>query len=93
MAFEKKIWTDRIAEFITRRKLIDVSSGTEQVVDVERDEGEISQAGDAFSSANMNDLEDRIADAIDEKVSVNGTAVSNINFQLSGTTLTITTTN
>lgn len=64
MAFEKKTWTDRISEYITRRKLTNVSSGTEQIVDVERYEGEISQAGDAFSAANMNDLEDRIDEAI-----------------------------
>lgn len=102
MAFEKKTWTDRISEYITRRKLTNVSSGTEQIVDVERFEGEISQTGDAFSAANMNDLEDRIDDAltdleetlttkINSKVTYNGSQVNSINFQLSGTTLTITT--
>lgn len=102
MAFEKKTWTDRISEYITRRKLTNVSTGTEEIVDVERYEGEISQNGDAFSAANMNDLEDRIDEAItgvedtlltkiNGKVKYNGAQVTSINFQLSGTTLTITT--
>ena len=57
--FEKKTWSDRIAEYITRRTLTKEDGSTE-IVTVERNEGEISQEGDAFDAATMNDLEDRI---------------------------------
>lgn len=62
MAFVMKEWKDRKAEFIGRRRLID-EAGKETVVDVERDEGFVSQPGDMFSAVNMNDLEQRIYDA------------------------------
>ena len=58
--FVKKTWSDRIAEYITRRTLTKEDGSTE-IVTVERNEGEISQEGDAFDAATMNDLEDRIA--------------------------------
>lgn len=63
--FAKKTWADRIAEFITRRTLTYEDNST-AVVTVERNEGEVSQVGDAFSAQNMNDLEDRIYDAFEE---------------------------
>ncbi len=59
--FNKKTWKDRIAEFITRRTLT-YENGTTAIVTVERNEGEVSQTGDAFSASNMNDLEDRVSD-------------------------------
>ena len=59
MAFEKKIWKDRIAEFINRRTLTK-EDGTTEIVTVARNEGTISQEGDAFNAESMNDLEDRI---------------------------------
>lgn len=64
MAFKKKIWKDRLVEFSGRRllKRISGSADSQMVVDVTRNEGTVSQAGDAFSAANMNDLEQRIAD-------------------------------
>lgn len=65
MAFAKKEWKNRLAEFAGRRRLINVDTGIETVVDVERDEGLVSQAGDAFSVENMNDLEQRIYDALE----------------------------
>lgn len=65
MAFVKKEWKDRFTEFAGRRRLTDVETGAETVVDVERDEGLVSQAGDAFSAVNMNDLEQRIYDALE----------------------------
>lgn len=63
MAFVKKTWKDRLVEFAGRRTLTKVSGNVDSalVVDVTRSEGEISQVGDTFSAANMNDLEDRIA--------------------------------
>ena len=57
MAFVKKVWKDRIAEYINRRLLTN-EDGSQELVTVARNEGNISQA---FNAANMNDLEDRIA--------------------------------
>lgn len=62
MAFEKKTWDDRLTEFPGRRRLVDVDTGQEYVVDVTREEGLVTKVGDAFSGSNMNDLEERIAD-------------------------------
>lgn len=62
MAFKKKTWKDRITEFPTRRTLTKADGSTE-LVTVARAEGTVSQEGDAFNAANMNDLERRIADA------------------------------
>ncbi len=68
MAFKKKTWKDRLVEYSGRRllKRISGSADSQMVVDVTRNEGTVSQAGDAFSAANMNDLEQRIADAFTE---------------------------
>lgn len=62
MAFVPKEWKDRLVEFAGRRKLTNVSTGEEMIVDVVRNEGTVSQEGDAFSAANMSDLEQRVAD-------------------------------
>lgn len=59
MGFTKKTWKNRRAEYINRRLLTNEDGSTE-LVTVARDEGTISQEGDAFNAANMNDLEDRI---------------------------------
>lgn len=59
MAFAKKTWKDRIAEFPTRRRLTK-EDNTSELVTVAREEGTLSQEGDAFSAENMNDLERRI---------------------------------
>ena len=59
MAFAKKTWKDRIAEFPTRRRLTK-EDNTSELVTVAREEGTLSQEGDAFSADNMNDLESRI---------------------------------
>lgn len=75
MSFITKEWKDRLVEFAGRRKLTNVSSGEEMVVDVSRSEGHVSQAGDAYSAANMNDLEQRIADGF-------GQVNSNLNIKV-----------
>lgn len=62
MGFVTKTWKDRITEYPTRRTLTK-SDGTSEIVTVARNEGTVSQEGDAFSAANMNDLEQRIAAA------------------------------
>ena len=64
MAFSKKTWKDRVSQYINRRLLTD-SDGNTQHVTVTRDEGSVTEAGDAFSASNMNDLEDRIENAFD----------------------------
>ena len=66
MAFNKKEWKDRLAEFAGRRRLTNIDTGEEMTVDVERDEGLVSHVGDSFSGKNMNDLEDRIEAAFDD---------------------------
>lgn len=75
MAFSKKTWLDRIAEYPTRRRLRK-SDGSEELVTVSREEGTISQEGDAFSAENMNDLEERVANEFDA-LNKNMTATNN----------------
>ena len=65
MAFVKKTWKNRRAEYINRRLLTN-EDGSTNLVTVARDEGTISQEGDAFNAANMNDLEDRIEAEFEE---------------------------
>lgn len=65
MGFTKKTWKNRIAEHINRR-LLTMEDGSTNLVTVARDEGTISQEGDAFNAANMNDLEDRIEAGFEE---------------------------
>ncbi len=62
MGFARKTWKDRMVEFAGRRSLTKVSGSADgtMIVDVARSEGNVSQAGDAFSAENMNDLEQRI---------------------------------
>lgn len=74
MAFVKKTWKDRIAEFPTRRRLTK-EDNTSELVTVAREEGTLSQEGDAFSAENMNDLENRI-DA--EFTEVNGNKLNKV---------------
>lgn len=61
--FTKKTWKNRLSEYPTRRKLTK-ENGTTELVTVARSEGTVSQEGDAFSAANMNNLENRISKAI-----------------------------
>lgn len=58
-AWAKKIWKDRKTEYPTRRTLTK-TNGSQEIVTVTRNEGSVSQEGDAFSAENMNDLEERI---------------------------------
>lgn len=66
MAFKKKTWADRMVEYAGRRKLTNIRTKQSIICDVERSEGTISKEGDAFSSQNMNDLEQRIEDGFTE---------------------------
>lgn len=65
MAFVTKTWKDRLVEFAGRRKLKNVSTGEEILMDVSRSEGTVMQPGDAFSAENMNNLEQRIKTEFD----------------------------
>ena len=70
MAFNLKTWVDRISEYPTRRTLTKEDGSTE-LVTVTREEGTVSQEGDAFNAETMNDLETRIAagfDAVEESI-------------------------
>lgn len=64
MAFEKKTWADRVAEFINRR-ILTKEDGSTELVTVARSEGTISVEGDAFNAETMNDLEQRIANGFE----------------------------
>lgn len=78
-AWVKKVWKDRKTEYPTRRTLTK-TNGSQEIVTVARNEGNVSQEGDAFSAANMNDLEERIDAGFTE---VNG-KLSNIKWKLLG---------
>lgn len=56
--FEKKEWVDRQSETPSRRKL--VATDIENVYEIERYEGEVTEVGDAYNADNMNDVEDRV---------------------------------
>lgn len=64
MAFVKKTWKDRVVQYANRRLLTKSGGEIEQVV-VTRDEGTVTEAGDKFDAATMNDLEDRLEYAFD----------------------------
>lgn len=78
MAFVTKTWKDRLVEYAGRRKLKNVATGEEILMDVSRSEGTVNQAGDAFSAANMNNLEQRIKTEFD---SVNSSLVDQPTFE------------
>lgn len=63
MAFVKKTWKDRLVEYAGRRKITNVTTMAAQIVDVDRAEGVVSEEGTAINAANMNDFEQRTADA------------------------------
>lgn len=75
MSFKKKKWTNRISQFPNRRKLTN-EDNTTNVVTFTRDEGTITQPGDAFSATNMNDLEDRIEEGFNAITPINPQADS-----------------
>ena len=80
MAFVTKTWKDRLVEYAGRRRLKNVATGEEILMDVSRSEGTVNQAGDAFSAANMNNLEQRIKTEFD---SVNSSlADGNMSFSI-----------
>lgn len=83
MAFKKKTWLGRIAEYPNRRRLTK-EDGSSELVTVSREEGQISQEGDAFSPDNFNDLEKRISDGFDD---VNQSIATNVRCVFINTTV------
>lgn len=83
----KKIWKNRTTEFPTRRTLMK-EDGSSEIVTVTRNEGTVSEEGDAFDADTMNNLEERIDAGFTELKSNLGTQAT---MSLSGTTLIITT--
>lgn len=78
MSFSKKTWKNRVTQFPTKRKLIHADE-TEEIVEVERAEGTVTEEGDVFSAGNMNDLENRIQSGINDVFIEQGT-VTTLNF-------------
>lgn len=64
MAFVKKLWKNRVSDYPTRRLITPVGQGDAFVAEIERNEGTITEEGDPFNAATMNDLEQRIEDGI-----------------------------
>ncbi len=64
--FSKKVWKDFVAEYPNRRKIKNVATQEEQVVEVQLDVGTIQENGDKWAMTPMNDLEDRIDQAFSD---------------------------
>lgn len=77
MAFEAKTWVDRVSEYPTRRTLTKEDGSTE-IVTVTREEGTVSQEGDAFNAENMNDLEARIKAITDDIYDYVGNSLNDV---------------
>lgn len=87
MSFISKLWKDRVSDYPNKRKLTK-EDGTSETVTVERAEGDIVVAGDAFNAENMNDLETRIQNGfnaveqaqaeLNEKITIPLTPVSQV---------------
>ena len=71
----KKIWKNRTTEFPTRRTLMK-EDGSSEIVTVTRNEGTVSEEGDAFDADTMNNLEERIDAGF---ASVNGKLIASDN--------------
>lgn len=61
--FIKKLWLDSVVEFPNRRRIKNIATNEETVVDVTREVGTVSQSGNQWSALEMNELEDRISSA------------------------------
>lgn len=64
MAYQKKQWKNRVSDYPTRRLITPVGQGDAFVAEIERNEGTITEEGDPFNAATMNDLENRIEQGI-----------------------------
>ena len=83
MSFISKLWKDRVSDYPNKRKLTK-EDGTSETVTVERAEGDIVVAGDAFNAENMNDLETRIQNGFNAVEQAQAELNENINGPLLG---------
>lgn len=74
--YVSKTWVDRQSEYPTRRILTDTTTLETQQVTVTRDEGTVTEVGDAWDSTNMNAMESRINTAIGALAACGFTEVS-----------------
>lgn len=63
--FNKKTWADREVQY-PKRYVMTQENGSTQTVTLERDEGSIITAGDLLGANNLNGLETRIDEGLDE---------------------------
>lgn len=83
MAYEKKVWKNRLSEFPNRRRL--EPTGIENTYDVIRSEGEIVEEGNKFSEDEMNDLETRIDTSLNEQSSALSSHASDSSIHVTAT--------
>lgn len=74
MAFSKKTWKDRQSEYPNRRTL--TPTGTQNEYEVARSEGVVIEEGDKLDAKALNDLESRVATAVQEAQITANTAKS-----------------
>lgn len=55
-----QFWRDRISEYPSRRKITNLNTGEVMQVQIERDEGSVTEEGTAFSAENMNKIVEMI---------------------------------
>lgn len=62
MSFVTRLWQDRVSQYPSRRIITNVADPTDtKTVTVTRDEGTVTQTGDALNAEALNNLESRIA--------------------------------
>ena len=64
MGFIKKVWKNRISQYPKQYQLTQTANGKKQLVELELRDGTVTEEGDRFDAATMNDLEDRIEAAL-----------------------------
>ena len=64
--FRKKTWHNRQVEYAGRYKMTDMDTGAVTHVNLNRDPGKVTEEGDPVSAENLNDLENRIEEGIEQ---------------------------
>lgn len=77
--FTQRLWKDGKVQYPGRRRLVNVNTQEEKTVQVNREEGLITEAGDEFNAASLNNLEVRLSLAFAEIESQIKDARSRIN--------------
>lgn len=76
--YVKRAWVDRDVEFKNRRLVTPASGGQPQDVYWARNEGVVYEEGDEWNKANMDDMEQRIYDAITKLATQINTDINNV---------------